>query len=233
MSVSWAMALFSSQESGADMAYNDWPPLSVRDWGSVLAQRDPDWGREEEDFDGISGAHESRRIHELRGVIVGQVAEIENLLLHISAQIIRRSNLAEIRNRRAHGPAGVVLAHVKKQLGILGLENEFEAHLEAIRTAITDRNAIVHAVVNVGFSYVQFNDSRDCVLIILRDNDDDKWQKCLEETAELDPWDRDEMIPWDISEIDLERQLARAYKALDRCLDVWVRVNDILPDRPA
>lgn len=59
------------------MAYNDWPPLSVRDWRSVLAQRDPDWGPQEGDFDGILAARESRRIHELRGVIVGLVAEIE------------------------------------------------------------------------------------------------------------------------------------------------------------
>jgi len=166
------------------MAYNDWPPLSVRDWRSVLAQRDPDWGSEEEDFDGISAARESRRIHELRGVIVGQVAEIENLLLHISAQVMERSNSEEIGNRRARGPAGAVLAHVENQLKILGLEGEFERHLVVIREVITNRNVIVHAVADVGFSYVQFTDSRDCVLILLRDNDNDKWQKRLEDAAE-------------------------------------------------
>ena len=32
----------------------------------------------------------------LRGVMVGQVAEIENLLLHISAEMIKRSNSEEI-----------------------------------------------------------------------------------------------------------------------------------------
>jgi len=215
------------------MGYNDWPPLSVRDWRSVLAQRDPDWGSEEEDFDGISAAHESRRIHELRGVIVGQVAEIENLLLHISAQVMERSNSEEVRNRRARGPAGAVLAHVEKQLKTLSLEGEFESHLVVIREVIANRNAIVHAVVDVGFSYVQFTDSRDCVLILLRDNDRDKWQKRIEGATELDPWETDEMIPWDISEVDLERQLARGYEALDKCLDIWVRVNEILPDPPS
>jgi hypothetical protein len=212
------------------MAYNDWPPLSVRDWRSVLARRDPDWGSEEGDFDGISAAHESRRIHELRGVMVGQVAEIENLLLHISAEMTKRSNSEEIRNRRARGPVGAVLAHVEKQLETLGLGAEFEGHLVVIRDVIANRNMIVHAVVDVGFAYVPFTNSRDCVLILLRDNDDDKWQKRLEGTAELESWETNKMIPWDITEVDLERQLTRAYEALDKCLDIWVRVDEILPN---
>jgi hypothetical protein len=99
-----------------------------------------------------------------------------------------------------------------------------------IREVITSRNAIVHAVIDVGFDYVQFTDSRDCVIIIVRDNDDDKWQEHLDYAAELDPWKTDEMLPWDVSEVGLERQLARAYQALDKCVDIWVRVNEILPD---
>lgn len=146
---------------------------------------------------------------------------------------MQRSNSEEISNRPVRGPAGAVLAHVEKQLKILGLKNEFEDDLATIRNVITNRNAIVHAVVDVGFSYVQFTDSRDCVLILLRDNDDDKWQKRLEDAAELDAWETDEMIPWDISEVDLERQLARAHKALNKCLDIWVRVSEILPAPPS
>jgi hypothetical protein len=187
-------------------------------------------GSEEEDFDGISAANESRRIHELRGVIVGQVAEIENLLLYISAQVRERTKSEELRNRRARGTAGTVLTHVEQLLKILGLESEFKDHVRMIREEIAKRNAIVHAVVDVGFSYVQFTDSRDCVIIILRDNDNDKWQKHLEDAAELDPWETDEMLPWDLSEVGLERQLARVYTALDKCIDIWVRVNEILPD---
>jgi hypothetical protein len=51
------------------MVYDFWPPLSVRDWQAVLAQREPEWGSGEDDFDGILAARESRRIHELRGVL--------------------------------------------------------------------------------------------------------------------------------------------------------------------
>jgi hypothetical protein len=218
--------------NGDAMDFDAWPPLSVRDWRSVLAQRDPDWGSLEDDRDCILAAHESRRIHELRGVIVGQVAEIENLLLHIAAQVRERSDSDELRNRQVHGPAGAVLGQVVNLLKSLGHEIEFEDKLESIRETIISRNAIVHAVVDVGISYCLFNDSREVTIIGIRDNDKDKYEKRLTTAAELDPWEHDEMIPWDISEADLERQLARAYKALDDCIDIWVRVDEILPDPP-
>jgi hypothetical protein len=212
------------------MAYDAWPPLSVRDWQFVLRLRDPDWGTEEEDFDGIMAASESRRIHELRGVIVGQVAEIENLLLHISDQARERSNSDEPDSRRVRGTAGVLLAHVADLLKKLGLEGEFREHLEAVRETIANRNAIVHAVVDVGFAYSSFNDSRECVLIGIRDNDRNKWKERWESAADWETRDSDAMIPWDISEIDPERQLARAYEALDKCIDIWVRMDKLLPD---
>jgi hypothetical protein len=217
---------------GDAMAYDAWPPISVRDWQAVLAQREPDWGSEEEDLDGILAARESRRIRELRGVIVGQVAEIENLLLHISAQVRERANSDELRNRRVRGPAGAVLAHVGDLLRILGLESEFEDHLKIVRETIVNRNAIVHAVVDVQFSLSPFNGSRECVLIGIRDNDKDRWEERLESAAEWETWANDVMIPWDISEIDLERQLAQAYTALDKCIDIWIRVKEILSDLP-
>ena len=113
---------------------------------------------------------------------------------------------------------------------MLSLESAFESHVKVIREAIVKRNAIVHAVVDVGFSYVQFNDSREAVLIGISDNDKDKWESRLEETAELDPWETGEMVSWDISEVDLERQLAQAYKALDKCVDIWIGVKGCLPD---
>ena len=60
-----------------------WPPLVVRRWQGVLYSRNPDdwfdW-----DHDPIEEAVISRRLHELRGLVVGQVAEIESLLLHIA-----------------------------------------------------------------------------------------------------------------------------------------------------
>lgn len=79
------------------MQYDEWPELTVRSWQAVLAKRDPEWGSQEEDRDGIDEAYESHRLHELRGIIIGQVAEIENLLYYITSQIhsILKLQLAE------------------------------------------------------------------------------------------------------------------------------------------
>ena len=212
------------------MPYGAWPPLSVRDWQSVLAQREPDFGSEDEDFDGILAASASRRIHELRGVIVGQVAEIENLLLYISKQVSERYGSGDLSNRRVRGTAGTVLAHVEVILQTLGLGDEFENHLKVIKETIKRRNAVVHAVVLVGISYCQFNDSREPMLILIKDNDEKRWEARLEAATDLDPWQTEEMFSGDISEIDLERQLDQAYEALERCLDIWVRVDQLLPN---
>ncbi len=55
-----------------------WPELTVRSWQGVLARRDPEW--RSWDDDDYEEASEGRRLHELRGLIMAQVAEIEDLL---------------------------------------------------------------------------------------------------------------------------------------------------------
>jgi hypothetical protein len=70
-----------AREQFKNMPHSRWPPLSMHGWQQVLNMRDPDWGSAAEDQDDLMAAEESRRMHELRGLIVGQVAEIENLLI--------------------------------------------------------------------------------------------------------------------------------------------------------
>lgn len=55
-----------------------WPELTVRNWRGVLARRDPEWRAW--DDDDYAEAGEARRLHELRGLIMAQIAEIEHLL---------------------------------------------------------------------------------------------------------------------------------------------------------
>jgi hypothetical protein len=218
---------------GDTMAYGAWPPLTVRDWKTVLAQRDPDWGYEEEDFDGVLAARESRRIHELRGLIVGQVAEIENLLLYISSQVSERSSSEKYRNKRpGGGSAGTILTYVEHLLEYFSLENSFQSHVRMIREAIIKRNAIVHAVVDVAFSSAALKGPRESVLLGIRDNDEERWRKRLEDAEELDLWETNETVPWDVSEVDLERQLTEAHEALEKCIDIWIGLNEILPSIP-
>src|ERR687887_1254948 len=60
-----------------------WPELTVRGWRGVLARRQPDWGSWDDDDDLVGEAREAIRLHELRGLVMAQVAEIEDLLRFI------------------------------------------------------------------------------------------------------------------------------------------------------
>lgn len=218
------------------MGYNDWPPLSVRRWSGVLAMRHHEWGSAPEDRDYLVEAEESRRMHELRGLIVGQVAEIESLLIHVVNQIFERTAAVPQPVRMKRYTAGQILAVVENQLRVLGLEGEFGASIRRIRQTINDRNAIVHAIISIGFS--DMLGPRVSVISILWDNNDGSRQPEGTETWETHacedyancPHDIEEADDsWDISEFRLERQLNDAYDALEKCIDIWIRVDKILP----
>jgi len=222
----------------ANMGYNHWPPLSVRRWSQVLAMRDPAWGSAAEDHDELVAAEESRRMHELRGLIVGQVAEIENLLIHITNQICARTTASPRPARQRRHGAGNILTEVESQLRALDLEEEFEASIQGMRQTIRDRNDIVHAVISIGFSDMGEYGPRVSVISILHDNDGpkqpekvDTWETHACEDIENCPHYEEDFVDWswDISEARLERQLNDAYDSLEKCVDIWVRVDKILP----
>lgn len=203
------------------MNRGEWPPLSVRDWQTVLGMRGPDCGGHEEDYDYIEAAEASRRLHELRGLVIGQVAEIEALLLLISSQIRERFTTGKLPRRRGQHGAGNALNDVEILLDAIGLGSELADHIKSIRRTIIRRNSIVHATIGIGVDYVAFNDSRSAVISVLLDNDPTRRTKrAIEEEEE-----EEEEGPDEIDEVDLERQLTEAYDALDRCLDIWVRVE--------
>ena len=191
----------------------------------MLGMRDSDWGSMEEDYDCIEAAKESRRLHELRGLVIGQVAEIEALLLYISSRIRGRCSPGKVPERRGKmRGAGNVLKDVEVLLGVIGLGHDLAEHVECIRRTIRRRNDIVHATVHIGFAYVQFNDSRNSVICLLMDNN-----QIGQPSGEVKQYETEEE-DCDFDEVKLERQLADAYDALDRCVDIWVRIDSSLPN---
>lgn len=94
-----------------------WPPLVVRSWQGVLYERDDEsfcgW-----DHDPKQEATISRRMHELRGLVVGQVAEIESALLDIAAEI-RDRHPGPLPSRQKWKGAGGALNDVRKLLSAL------------------------------------------------------------------------------------------------------------------
>ena len=201
-----------------------WPPLSVRNWQAVLGMRDSDWGSLEDDYDCIEAAKESRRLHELRGLVIAQVAEIEALLLYISSQIRDRSSPGNVPEKREKmRGAGNVLKDVEALLDVIGLGDDLSEQVETVRRTIRRRNDIVHATVHIGFAYVEFNDSRNSVICLLMDND-----QIGQPRSEVQRYEEDEDYEFD--EMKLECQLTDAYDALDRCVDIWVQVDSNLPN---
>jgi hypothetical protein len=199
--------------------------------------RDPAWGSAPDNYDDLNGAEESRRMHELIGLIVGQVAEIENLLIYIADQIrVRTTALPRPARQRRHG-AGNILSDVESQLRALELEGEFETSIRDIRQTINERNAIVHAVIQIGYSDMGEHGPRVSVISILWDNNGsspsgvDAWETHPCEDRENCPHFEEDFIDWswDISEFRLERQLNSAYDALEKCVDIWMRVDKLLP----
>jgi hypothetical protein len=187
--------------------------------------RDLGWGSLEEDYDYVEAAQESRRLHELRGLVIGQVAKIEAMLLFISTQIRERFASDRLQRRRGQHGAGNALNDVEALLYALGVGSELGDHIKRIRRTISRRNSIVHATIHIGVAYVEFNDSRSAVISLLLDNDPTRHSKpAIEE---------DEDVGTDeVDEVQLERQLTEAYDALDRCIDIWVRVESAI-SKPA
>jgi hypothetical protein len=62
----------------------NWPPFAVRSWRGALYNRDPECY--DDDTDDVQEAIDAQPLHELRGLIIGQVAEIESLLISLACR---------------------------------------------------------------------------------------------------------------------------------------------------
>jgi hypothetical protein len=206
------------------MPYGEWPAMTVHDWNTAWAKRDPEWGAEEGDRDGIDTASETKRLHELRGVIIGQVAEIESLLLHMTSKIERKlPEISVSRGYRNRG-TGAVLQALEEQLRQLGIAAELHNQFVAVRNCIRERNNIVHATVRIHYSWDPFSGGRAAVLEIWLDN------KGIDKVPVENEDGEGDSSYFERSTIDLERQLAGAYDALERCIDIWERVESALAE---
>jgi len=223
-----------------------WPPLVVRRWQEVLYRRNPhDWFNY--DHDPIEEALISRALHELRGLIVGQVAELESLLLHIAHEI-RDRHMGTLPGRQKRMGAGGALRDVRQLLPALALEDEFSAELDKIGRVIDRRNRLVHGVIYIGFSRLGPDAPLEHVITLLFENDSNKAMSVgdygIANSAEprgagdeeddlRDAGDEEDEpeLDFDLGEFELKKYLNEAYDALDAGLTILSRVDDILPER--
>jgi len=223
-----------------------WPPLVVRTWQGVLHGRDRenffDW-----DHDPEQEATISRRMHELRGLVVGQVAEIESALLDIASEI-RDRHPGPLPNRQKQKGAGGALNDVRKLLPTLLVDDGLARELALIDQVIRRRNKLMHARIHVGFSRLGPHSGLEPVIYLLHENDaaeasiaqgvyshtnEASFAQDSQEEGDDDESDlpEDEMEYGQIGEFGLERYLEEAYAALEAAVDIWQKVDQMLPER--
>jgi hypothetical protein len=209
-----------------------WPPLVVRRWQGVLYSKSPD-AQFDWDHDPIEEAVISRRLHELRGLVVGQVAEVESLLLHI-AQETRDRYPGTLPMRQKGKGAGGALQDVGKLLATLGLGDELSGELERIGRVIRQRNRLVHGVIHIGFSRLGPHAPLEPVIYLLFENDGSEAPLPVDQhgiAGPPGPGDADDEEDVELDEVALKKYLNRAYDALAAGLVILERVDGELPER--
>jgi hypothetical protein len=191
----------------------NWPPFAVRSWRGALYDRDPAWY--DDDTDDAQEAIDARPLHELRGLIIGQVAEIESLMISLAASIDERlPSRQPVRQRRSG--AGGALAEVRKRLEIMDLAGQLTSQLDVIQIVICRRNSLVHGTIHVGSSRLSPAERLEAVIILLVENNEPDSRP-----MSLDP----EHDDTECDSIQLTKYLSEAYIALEAGIDIWAAVE--------
>ena len=173
-----------------------WPELGVRRWGDVLEMRTSSSYDYAYDGDSYAASDESRRIHELRGLVMSQVAEIEDLLYELANTYLPA--LKKMTPKQSLGlkkaPAGELLVAVEL-CSLLNLEVTNSERLDILADTIQRRNALVHATVQIGFSWTGSGDRREPVIALLSSRIEAVGQSDIGE-YELEPTYRDLTQRW-------------------------------------
>jgi hypothetical protein len=203
-----------------------WPDLSVRPWRGVLAERLP-----RDDFYEMGGedflleAAEARRLHELRGLFLAQVSEVEDLMIHVVDCVHdKRPDLIDGPHKKV--VLSRALTIVRDVMKKLSADKVAESQFAMLYWMIARRNQLVHARVAVGYSQVGPDAPREPVIALLQEiqpgqnpvpwNDAPKLEECR------NPGD----FGWtgggdEIGEYDLEVDLRRLYVCLDAAVDIY------------
>lgn len=208
-----------------------WPPLAVRTWQGALNSRDPEY--REFVYENEVEAAESKHLHELRGLVVGQVAELESLLLYITSEIRARYNGSLPVRPRRRG-AGGALSDLRSLFKVMPFDEELAKELDTIRLVIQRRNRLVHGRISVHLSQLGPEAPLEPVLYLLVENDEDDTPRSeinhendlLSNGTTEDEGREEEDL--ELGEFELKKYLNEAYIALEAALDIWEKVDEAL-----
>lgn len=222
-----------------------WPELTVRPWRGVqdLRQAEVEHYYSDDLYDRVEAGRESRRIHELRGVFMAQVAEIEHLLQTLINLVAehRAEWLPVPKSKLKKIPAKKALDLVRDIAAAAGQATEMSIACSQVTWLLARRNQLVHAVVTVGYNSLGPYAPREPVIVLL----DEIQQNGAQVPWELAPLLKDAGTPGDwgwegdsgeISEQHLEEDLRRAYIVLEGAVDIFQALAgplELLPRRHA
>lgn len=207
-----------------------WPDLGVRSWQGVLTERLPREDLYEDDAsDHLLEARESRRIHELRGLFLAQVAEVEDLMVNVLDSVYEnRPDL--IGGSRKKVILSRALAVVQDVMRGLELESLAEEKFPMLLWMIARRNQLVHARVVVGYSQLGPDAPREAVIVLLQEIQPRSSAVPWSDAPKLEGYRNPGDFGWDgddgqIGEYNLEVDLRRLYVCLDAAVDVYEAVQ--------
>lgn len=210
-----------------------WPYLGVRSWRAVLTPVPDECRYDADSDDAFLEAHESRRIHELRGTFLAQVAEVEDLLLTLLGVLVEKridvlQPMSKTPERLRVAPSGKCIEVLGKLSDNLGLTDDLQAAFGHLRWLLSRRNQLVHATVRVGFSQRHPDAPREAVVAWLQESRGRKpivdWTLAPRLPEARHPGDGPLIAPDDIGESELEDDIQRAHRALDSALLIVIRL---------
>jgi len=207
-----------------------WPDLSVRSWRGALFERTQQEPYCEDDAsDHLLEAGDTRRIHELRGLFLAQVSEVEDLMVHIVkyASEKRPDLFGEPPKKNLLSKA---LAAVKGIAETLGLGIMAEERFPMLFWMIARRNQLVHARVVVGYSQLGPNAPREAVIVFLQEIQPGSNEIPWDDAPKIDGYRNPGDFGWSgdddqIDEYYLMVDLRRLYVCLDASIEIYVAVQ--------
>lgn len=212
-----------------------WPDLSVRTWRGVLSSREPhEWDDGEHNY--AVEAEFARHLHELRGLMMAQVAEIEDLLRTVLREADERLPGWDGKEPRKKKPrkgeeeddekvkerkitTGGALRLIKILLEKLEPNHRLGTSVEKVDAVIKRRNRLVHSRVHVGTSRLGPGALDEPVIALLIDHD----------ATRQAPETENDSLDGDIGEQELTLEIFNAYEALEAAVDIWQAVDGKLP----
>ncbi|WP_049576365.1 hypothetical protein [Nocardiopsis sp. SBT366] len=208
----------------------------VYSWKHLWNQRirqDPH-SRHSEDYRPYDGELEARGVgplYEIRGLIVAQAAQIEDLLGHIVVERQSRARVCEHSpDPREARSIDDVLEQASATFCELGLCARLSHELAMVTWALEVRNALLSTVISFGFSDSGPAGAEHVINMDMTIQGRTPLKYSLPPGSEEDDWSQPNLDQ--PNQVEYARTLQSMRDALEAAVDLWVAFDEALPETP-